>query len=197
MKIFFCWVALLSCVLLTGCGGSASQSNFSTAAGAKGGTRDVIRPGDKITIRVTGVPDEGSFVEVQIPPSGDISVNLLTQTFHAAGTTPAELATAISDAYKSQRIYTNPVVTVLPEERFVNVSGEVRGPQRVVYSPDSTLMTTIISCGGFTEYADRRHVRIIRGSQVIVVDAVKAGQDPGADPAVLPGDQITVKRTMF
>ena len=159
--------------------------------------RDAIRVGDKITIRLTGVPDDGFFTELQIPPSGDITVNLLTQSFHAAGMTPAELTAAITDAYKTQRIYTNPVVTVLPEERFINVSGDVRGPSRVVYSPDSTVMSTIISCGGFTEYADRRHVRIIRGSQSITVDCVSAIAAPGNDPAVLPGDQIYVPRTPF
>jgi len=53
------------------------------------------------------------------------------------------------------------------------------------------------SCGGFTEYANRRAVRIIRGQQVIVVDCVKAVGTIGADPPVYPGDQIYVPRTMF
>jgi hypothetical protein len=32
---------------------------------------------------------------------------------------------------------------------------------------------------------------------VIVVDCVRAISTPGADPAVYPGDQIYVPRTMF
>jgi protein involved in polysaccharide export with SLBB domain len=198
MKTFVCWAALLSCVLLTGCGGSGAHPAYPGASSVSGsGMRDVIRVGDKITIRLTGVPDDGFFTEVQVPASGDINVNLLTQSFHAVGETPSELAAQIAEAYKAQRIYTNPVVTVLPEERFINVSGDVRGPQRVVYSPDSTLITTIISCGGFTEYADRRHIRIIRGSQTIIVDGIKAQGSPGNDPPVLPGDQIYIPRTPF
>jgi protein involved in polysaccharide export with SLBB domain len=158
---------------------------------------DLIREGDKITVRLSGVPDDGYFNEIQVPASGDITVPLLTQSFHAVGHSTSELAGEITEAYKAQKIYSNPVVTVLPEERYVNVGGEVRGPARVVYSADSTLMSTISSCGGFTEYADRRHVRILRGQQVMYVDAVAAAQNPGADPAVYPGDQIYVPRTIF
>jgi protein involved in polysaccharide export with SLBB domain len=197
MKTLACFSTFLACALLTGCGASGSHSP-STAAVADGHpTNDVIRAGDKITVRLSGVPDEGYFNEIQIPASGDITVPLLTQSFHAAGHNGAELGTEISDAYKSQKIYTNPVVTVIPEERYVNVGGDVRNPSNVVYRPDSTLMSTINACGGFTEFANRRAVRIIRGKQVTEVDCVKAAGTPGADPSVYPGDQIWVPRTMF
>ena len=89
------------------------------------------------------------------------------------------------------------VAKILPETRFVNVGGDVRSPSRVQYTPDLTLLSTINSCGGFDEYADRRHVRIIRGGQVFQVDCVAASKVVGADPAVYPGDQITVPRTPF
>ena len=194
MKTLACLSAFFACVLLTGCGGSHSPSTDRVQGPS---TSAVMRVGDKITIRLSGVPDEGYFIEIQIPASGDITVSLLTQSFHAAGRNAAELAAEISEAYKSQKIYTNPVVTVIPEEQFINVGGDVRGPTNVPYRPDSTLMSTINSCGGFTEFANRRAVRILRGQQVIEVDCVKAAQTPGADPPVYPGDQIWVPRTMF
>ena len=156
-----------------------------------------IRVGDKITIKLAGVPDDGYFNEYQIPPSGDINVPLLTQGFHAAGRNPSDLAVEIENAYKAQKIYTNPQITVLPEERYINVGGDVRSPSRVVYSPDSTVMSTINACGGFDEYANKHAVRVIRGSQVMTVDCVTAISAPGADPAVYPGDQIYVPRSAF
>jgi protein involved in polysaccharide export with SLBB domain len=192
--------ALLSCLLLAGCGGSTSTSPATPgpAPMAMGHpTSATMRVGDKITIRLSGVPDDGYFNEILIPATGDITVPLLCQSFHAAGNNSEELATDITNAYKSQKIYTNPVVTVIPEEQYINVGGEVRGPSNVVYRPDSTLMSTINACGGFTEYADRHHVRILRGQQAITVDCIKAIQTPGADPSVFPGDQIYVPRTMF
>jgi protein involved in polysaccharide export with SLBB domain len=188
--------AWLACLLLSGCGGDGVGSNPSSpgpAAVANG----TIRVGDKITVQLAGVPDDGWIHEFEIPSSGDITVPLLTQSFHAAGANPSDLANQISTAYKSQKIYTNPLVTVLPEERYISVGGDVRGPSRVLYSPDSTVMSTINATGGFDEFANKRAVRIIRGQQVIVVDCVKAAETPGADPPVYPGDQIYVPRTPF
>jgi protein involved in polysaccharide export with SLBB domain len=196
MKTLAYLSAFLTCGLLTGCGGGSHPA--STEASAVGpAANDVIRVGDKITVQLTGVPDGEYFNEKLVPGSGDITVPLLTQSFHAAGSTPAALAGEISDAYKSQKIYPNPVVTVIPEERYINVGGDVRSPSNVVWRADSTLMSTINACGGFTEYAKRQAVRIIRGKEVIEVDCVKAAEDPGADPPVYPGDQIDVPRTMF
>jgi len=126
-----------------------------------------------------------------------IRVDLLTQSFHAAGKNPAELEAEITDAYKSQKIYTNPVINVVAEERYVNVGGDVRGPSNIVWRPDSTVMSTINACGGFTDYADRHAVRIIRGKERFQVDCVRAASDPGADPAVYPGDQIYVPRSLL
>jgi len=197
MKTLACFSALLACALLTGCGMLGSHSPSTATAADMHPTSAVMRVGDKITIQLAGVPDEGWIHEFQIPASGDVTVPLLTQSFHAAGRNTSELASDITDAYKSQKIYTNPVVTVLSEERYINVGGDVRGPSRVVYSADSTLMSTINACGGFTEFANRRTVRILRGQQVIVVDCVKASQNAGDDPPVYPGDQVYVPRTMF
>jgi len=197
MKTLACFSAFLACALLTGCGLTGSSSPSTGAVSSGQPTNAVIRAGDKITIRLSGVPDEGYFNEIEVPASGDITVPLLTQAFHAAGLNASELGTQIADAYKNQKIYTNPVVTVIAEERYINVGGDVRGPSNVIWRPDSTVMSTINASGGFTEYANRRAVRILRGKQVIEVDCVKAAQSPGADPAVYPGDQIYVPRTMF
>ena len=195
MKKLACFSAFFACILLTGCAGSSSPPTSAAAEGRA--ANDVIREGDKITIQLSGVPDGGFFMEKQIPASGDITLPILTQSFHVIGRNTAAVASEITDAYKGQKIYTNPVVTVLAEERFIIVGGEVRGPSNVPYRPDSTLMSTITSCGGFTEFANRRSIRIIRGKDVIYYDGIKAASDPGADPPVYPGDQIYVPRTPF
>jgi protein involved in polysaccharide export with SLBB domain len=199
MKTLAYFSAFLICALLTGCGGDGASSQPSSPGPASitSTSNGTMRVGDKVTIRLSGVPDQGYFNEYQIPASGDLTVPYLTQSFHAAGRNPEDLAAEISGAYKSQKIYTNPDVTVLAEDRFVNVGGDVRNPSRIIYSPDSTLMSTINASGGFDEFANKHAVRILRGSQVIVVDCVKAIETPGADPAVFPGDQIYVPRTPF
>lgn len=200
MKTIACYGAFLASVLLTGCGGDGASPQPSPPgpAAVAPTANAVMRAGDKITIRLTGVPPGGEyFNEVEVPASGDVTVPLLTQSFHAVGRTTAELGSEITDAYKTQKIYTNPVVIVLSEDLYVNVGGDVHSPARIPYTSDSTLMSTINACGGFDEFANRRAVRILRGGQVIVVDCVKAVSTFGADPPVYPGDQLYVPRTMF
>jgi protein involved in polysaccharide export with SLBB domain len=201
MFLRFCFL-LPALALLSGCGMLGSSSTPPAAdsglPAAAVPTDDVIRPGDKVTLRLSGVPgDEGYIIEMQIPQSGAISVPLLTRSFQAVGRTPADVAAEISQAYRSGQIYTNPNVTVIPEERYVNVGGDVRTPQRVLYTPDLSLLSAINACGGFTEYANRKAVRILRGQQVIQVDAAAASRTAGTDPALFAGDQIYVPRTVF
>jgi len=190
------------CALFSGCGGVnngtlSNTANSSVPAPGAPPSVDVMRPGDKITVRLSGVPEGEYVIEVQIPASGDVTVPLLTRSFHASGRNSSELAAEIAAAYKSDKIYTNPNVTVIAEERFVNVGGDVRGPARVLYTPDMTLLTAINSCGGFTEYANRKAVRITRGQQIMVINCIQATSVPGTDPALYPGDVIYVPRTMF
>ena len=185
----------LGCLLLSGCGGSNSAPAPNASASIPS---DAMRVGDKITLRLTGVPTEEGYInEIQIPESGDITVPNLTRSFHASGVRPGQLADEITTAYKQGQIYTNPNVTVIPEERYVNVGGDVRTPARVLYTPDLTLLGAVNSCGGFDDYADKHHVRILRGTQIITIDAARATHTAGLDPLVYPGDQITVPRTIF
>ncbi|MCE0523188.1 MAG: SLBB domain-containing protein [Methylacidiphilales bacterium] len=198
MKTFALISSLLACVLVTGCAGSGAHTSSMATTAQMSPVNDVMRVGDKFSIKLTGVPeDPGYFTEMQIPASGQITVDYLTQPFQAAGKTPGELAAAITEAYKTQKIYSNPVISIIPEERYVSVGGDVRQPTRVIYSSDSTVMSSINFCGGFTEFANRRAVRLIRGKQVIQVDCVKAASIPGDDPRVYPGDQIWVPRTIL
>jgi protein involved in polysaccharide export with SLBB domain len=198
MKTLFWTGTVFACVLLTGCGGSGTYTSPTYAPSKVPPSASAfLRVGDKITIQLTGVPDGGFLVEKQIPASGQIMLNYLDQPFQAAGLSPADLAEQITAAYKTQKIYKSPVVTVIPEVQYIDVGGEVRGPSNVPYRPDATVMSTINTCGGFTEFANRRSVRIIRGGQVIYVNCNKAMTDPGADPPVYPGDQIVVPRTIL
>jgi protein involved in polysaccharide export with SLBB domain len=186
---------VLGCLLLSGCGGSNSSPSDNTHSGAPS---DAIRIGDKITITLSGVPQDDAYLhEFQISEPGDLSVPNLARSFHAVGLRPGELANQITNAYKESKIYTNPNVSVIPEERYVSVGGDVRSPMRAIYTPDLTLLGAINSCGGFDEYADKHHVRIVRGTQVIKIDAAKVTNGSVADPMVYPGDQITVPRTIL
>jgi protein involved in polysaccharide export with SLBB domain len=61
-----------------------------------------------------------------------------------------------------------------------------------------TVLKAINRAGGFTEYADRRKVRITRiNGQQIMVDCKSALKKPDLDVPLYPGDRIEVVRSIL
>lgn len=160
-----------------------------------------LRIGDPVQLTISGVPqDEQSQVNnvYVVDVSGSINLPYINKV-KAKGRTPAELAAAVEQTYRANRIYTNPTITIVmqPASRFVNVGGAVRNPGRVPFTEDMTLLTAINAAGGFNDFADQKHVRLLRGSEVKLFNAKQIRSDPAKDVAVQPGDKIEVPQSLF
>jgi polysaccharide export outer membrane protein len=169
-----------------------------TTVGTNIDTSDLLRGGDTLIIRLTGVPtqDQGIF-EVKIDESGKISMPHIGSLV-AANNTTVELKKLIESTYLKEEIFTNPNVTVdLKEQRFVDVTGEVRMPQRVPYTKDLTALGAVAACGGFTDFANRRRVRLTQGGQTQEFNAKEIQADQGRDIRLKPNDKIQVDRSIF
>lgn len=161
-------------------------------------TSDLLRGGDTLIIRLTGVPtaDQGIF-EVKIDESGKVSMPYIGSV-SAANLTTVQLKKNIEGAYIEQEIFTNPNVTVdLKEQRFVDVTGEVRMPQRVPYTKDLTALGAVAACGGFTDFANRRKVKLTQSGVTREFNAKEIQVDPSRDIRLLPNDKIHVDRSIF
>ena len=159
---------------------------------------DLLRIGDTVIIRLTGVPtaDQGIF-EVKIDESGKISMPYIGSV-SAANATTVQLKKMIESTYIKEEIFTNPNVTVdLKEQRFVDVTGEVRMPQRVPYTKDLTAMGAVAACGGFTDFANRRKVKLTQGGVTREFNAKEIQADQGRDIKLTPNDKIQVDRSIF
>jgi protein involved in polysaccharide export with SLBB domain len=154
-----------------------------------------LRPGDSIQVRIDGVTPPVAPLEVTIDENGEISMPFIGK-IKTAGLTIGELSRKIESAYVPN-YYRNASVTVLPAQRFFYVGGEVRNPNRFLWTDDLTLTKAISAAGGFTEYASRGRVQVARGKTVIVVDAEEARRRPEKDIPILPGDSIQVPRGLF
>lgn len=160
-----------------------------------------FRTGDSIELRIGGVPaEETSLVTGSYTIDGEGFINLPhIGKVRAAGLGQAELQRAVESAYRGGEIYTNPTITItVPNTlRFVNVSGDVRSPRRVEYTPDLTVLGAISAAGGFTDYADQRKVRVMRGGRVQIVDIKAVRNNPSLDIKLLPGDQVEVPQSFW
>jgi protein involved in polysaccharide export with SLBB domain len=180
--------AFCSCVLLFG---------FASAALAQA----TLRVGDPLDIKIGGVPQEEQLqVNNTYTVDAGGSVNLpYINKIRAAGLTPAQLARAIEDNYRANKIFTNPNITIVmqPMARFVNVGGAIRQPMRVPFTEDMTLLAAINGAGGFNDFADQKHVRLLRGNDVTVYDVRQFRKDPSRDVKLRPGDRVEVPQSFF
>ena len=83
------------------------------------------------------------------------------------------------------------------QARFVSVNGEVRSPQRIYHAKDLTVLGAIATCGGFTDFSDRRNVKLLRNDKVIEFNAIEMIEDPSKDIPLLPEDMIQVGKSVF
>ena len=168
---------------------------------ATGFGQAALRVGDPVELRIGGVPNEEQ-QQVNnvytVDTNGDVNLPYINKV-KAAGRTPAQLARAIEESYRANKIYTNPNVTVVmqPQMRFVNVGGAVRMPQRVNFTEDLTLLASINAAGGFNDFADQKRVRLLRGNEVKVYDVRQFRRDPSLDVRLQPGDRVEVPQSFF
>jgi polysaccharide biosynthesis/export protein VpsN len=171
-------------------------------AGAQAFAADVaFRVGDTMELRIGGVPSEetqlitGSYT---VDGEGFINVPHIGKV-RAAGLSQSQLQRDVEAAYRGGEIYTNPTITITVPNiaRFVNVSGDVRQPRRVEYTTDLTVLGAISAAGGFTDYADQRKVRLLRGKDFRIIDVKAVRNNPSLDIALLPGDQIEVPQSFW
>ncbi len=182
---------------LSGCGTLDNQTNDTTYAGSTTnviGSPDLLRVGDNVTIIFSDVPDGPAPFLEQIHEDGQISPPMLNGKVVAAGKTVAQLQTELHDLYVP-KLFKRLTVTVKSDDRYYFVGGEVRTPSQRAYTGAITVLQAIKAAGDFTDFADRRHVVIIRSNkQQERVDCKKAVKSPQLDKAIYPGDQIIVPR---
>jgi polysaccharide export outer membrane protein len=157
----------------------------------------VIGPADILRIQVWRQPELST--DVPVRPDGKISVPLANDV-QAAGLTAEELREVISKALTDY--VTAPDVTVMVREirsKNVQVVGEVLRPAAVPLLSDLRVLDVIAIAGGFSAYADKSDIRVLRpnpdGSVVeyrFNYNAFLRGKNPEGNMRLHPGDAIVV-----
>lgn len=154
----------------------------------------IIGPEDVLLIYVWREDSITRTVPVRV--DGKISLPLVND-LQAAGLTPLQLKDAITNQLKEY--INNPVVTVtvLEANSFkVYVSGEVRQPGVYQIRSAITLAKLIIMAGGFSEWADQKHILIITDAngteKRVIANYKKIVEGKEADVLISRGDTIIV-----
>lgn len=86
--------------------------------------------------------------------------------------------------------------------KSVYVSGEVKNPGSFPYNRDLTLLRAVTLAGGFTQWAKKDKVDILRDTpqgapKVITVDVTEVEKGKREDVPLLPNDHVVVKERKF
>lgn len=121
-----------------------------------------IGPEDVLDVSVWG--DEQISRIVPVRPDGRISLPLLNDV-QAAGLTPAQLGHVLTELLSKH--LTDPRVSVIVQEVHsvkVSVIGEVKSPGRYELRSQATVLDVLAQAGGFTEFAARSRILILRSN---------------------------------
>ncbi len=172
---------------------------FSSSANAQNLTP--LKPGDPIVIDLKVPAEDATNVsaKMNVSKQGTIKVAYIEREISVAGLNTTEVARRIEQAYRAAEIYTAPTVVVTsstPNDyipHIVSVGGEVRSPRGDVPVRDGMrLYQAIMSCGGPTEFADMRKVKLIRGTRQTIFDMRKLDPSGSNNPVVQDGDTIHI-----
>jgi polysaccharide export outer membrane protein len=158
----------------------------------------VIGASDILAVRVWKQP-ELSVEQVPVRPDGKISTPLAGDV-QAAGLTAKQLQDVLTKALAEY--VTAPHVTVIVLKmvsRHVSVEGQVQRPGLLPLESDMRVVDAITDSGGFTPFANRRRIKILRrlpdGSVATYgfnYDAFVAGKAPGSNGLLEPSDTVVV-----
>ncbi len=155
----------------------------------------VIGAEDQIHVDVWGDPRIGGPVLVR--PDGKISLTLLGDV-QAAGRTPAELATDITESLRQKDVLRRPQVTVkvlTVNSKKYSINGEVMKTGAFPLVVPTRVMDALVNAGGFKDFANKKDIVILRGQERLKFnwnDVVK-GKKTEQNVYLQHGDIIIVK----
>ena len=156
----------------------------------------VIGPEDVLDVNVWKEPDMTRVVPVR--PDGKITLPLINDV-QAAGSTPQQLATAVTE--KLRKFLTEPQVTVIVtaiNSQRVYVVGEVIHAGAFSLIPGMTVLQVLANAGGFTTFADVKKIhvmRLVNGKHTEIpfnYREVLKGDNPEQNIKLEPGDTVVV-----
>lgn len=154
-----------------------------------------LKSGDNVTIHLRSIPSPLEVNEV-IDGWGEVTLPLIGE-IKIADKTVSEAERFIESSYIKGDIYKKINVIVVAEAEDFFVRGEVTKRGKYSLSGTVTLQQAISEAGGFTPFANKKKIKVMRGNKILMynVKDVASGKIP--DPLIFSDDIIEVQRRVI
>ncbi len=157
----------------------------------------LLHRGSKVLIRLRGIPEAEEFTD-QIDDAGEVTFTHIGSV-KIAGLSTADAERLVEQMYVDRQVYRQINVIITAEEEDYFVLGEVRKPGKYSFTRKMTLMQAVSEAGGFTPFAQRRKIKVMkeRTKEFTLYDAGAIADGKDVDPLIEPGDVIDVPRRWY
>ena len=173
--------------------GEAATSGPARRQGS-GSVRKLGR-GDRIVIYLRGIPVPEKIEDI-IDGFGETTLPYLGEVL-LEGKTTSEVEREIESAYVDGGIYRHINVIVVAEDEVYFVQGEVAKQGKFPLSGPVTLLQAVSEAGGYTPFAHRKKIKVIRGDEILYYNAKDIADGEFPDPPIKADDIIEVLRKVI
>ena len=154
-----------------------------------------LRSGDRLVVMIHAPPEPFNSQHV-VDEKGRINLPYIGAVI-VAGKSCSQAQMDIEKEYIDQKYYKTVTVIIVPPESEYSVSGEVLRPGPYPLTRNLTVLQALARAGRFTEYADPTKIRLIRGSDIVTINAKAITMGTQKDITIIPGDVIEVPKTWY
>jgi len=155
-----------------------------------------LKPLDPLVITLLGIPTEKE-IQTTVDEYGQITLPYINDPIEVVGLSTSALEREIQRIYTEGGIYRNITVNIQTTAKTYFMEGEVARPMEYPLNRRITLLQAIAAASGYTEYADKKDITIIRQGEIIKVNAKDIEKNPEKDIPIEAGDRIKVDRTFY
>jgi len=190
------WMTVLALIavglMLNGCRSSKPDSSFVAPFAVTDCPPLTVSEGDLLVITSLYRNASVTLGEERVREDGNIVLPLIG-SMRAAGKTCSELSREINESFRggSQKV----AVRVSIKCEIFYVGGQVKQPGRFECTNSIPLSRAIQTAGGFTDYANKKKVKLVRADGRR--EFVNCKKTDGNDPLIYPGDLIVVPRFFY
>jgi polysaccharide export outer membrane protein len=151
-----------------------------------------LKSGNRVIIHLRGIPHPEEINDV-IDGWGEVTLPYIGE-IKLIDKTVSEAERLIERSYIEGGIYKQINVIVVAEDEVYFVQGEVAKQGKYSLSGAVTLRQAISEAGGFTPFANRAKIKVMRGGQVLMYNGKDVAKGKIPDPPIFADDIIEVLR---